>query len=96
MAQWKYKLNFSKFFHDDDFSIEQKGKLVAFSMRKTFPKSWLNWKHDNYDEELDNIIDAFDNITGFDDTSPVQEFDGWLEELYNWADDNHKCWITTV
>jgi len=35
---------------------------------------------------LEDIIDRFDNITGFDDVSPEEEFDDVMEQLYNWAD----------
>jgi len=54
---------------------------------------------------LEDIIDRFDNITGFDDVSPEEEFDDVMEQLYNWADQevepfgmwpkNKMCWVKT-
>lgn len=94
MTNWKYVVDLSGFWNSD-ISIEKKGKLVSREIRKTFPSNWFDLTDEDYNEELDDIAEAFENITGFDNVSPVEEFDGWMEELYNFGDQNKTAWIKT-
>ena len=104
MANFKYQLDLAPIWNNDDLSIESKGKAIASLIQKKFSKM-LDYDGDSYDDQLDDIVQAFENITGYDDTSPVEEFDTWMDELYNWGDNeiqpydqwprNKMCWIIT-
>lgn len=105
MANWKYKLDISNIWHNEELPIEEKGKEIAKKIRATFPAEWLDFESESYDEELEGIVEAFENITGYDGAEPVEEFDDWMETLYDWADQevapfgqwprNAMCWIET-
>jgi len=106
MANWKYSVDIRNIWQDEEMFIGEKGKAVAAELRRVFPSSWLDWKSENYDEELDHIVQAFENITGYDDMSPVDEFDGWMSVLYDYGDaevapfgqmpPNKMAWIATI
>lgn len=106
MANWQYRVNIKSIWETDNMTIEDKGKVVAQIIRRTFPISWLDWKSDNYDQELEQIAEAFENITGYDDVSPIEEFDDWLRALYDYGDTevvpfgqwppNKMAWIATI
>lgn len=106
MANWKYKLNISKIWNNESISIEDKGKMIASKIRQVFPNDWFDFDSESYDQDLDEIVEAFENITGYDDVPAVEEFDDWMEQLYEWADQevapfgkwprNAMCWVETV
>jgi hypothetical protein len=106
MSNWRFKLKISHIWNDEAMPIEEKGKAIARVMRQTFPSYRLDENHNRYDYYLDTIINGFENITGYDDVSPVEEFDKWMGELYNWADQevfpsskwpqNKMCWVETT
>lgn len=105
MANWKYKLDISDVWTNDE-PIEVKGKQIADKILATFPNDWFDFESDDYDEELDDIVDRFENITGYDDVRPVDEFDDVMAQLYDWADSevppfgewprNAMCWVSTT
>ena len=105
MANWKYKLNIKNIWQNEDMEIEDKGKAIAAKIKQTFPASWFDWESDKHDEELEQITEAFENITGYDDVSPVNEFDDWMSSLYDYGDaevapfgqwpPNKMAWIAT-
>lgn len=104
MANWTHKINLAGIFNNDAFDIEGKGKAIASLLEKKFPKL-LDFESEQYDSQLDDIVEGFKNITGYDDTTPIEEFDNWMEEFYNWGDSevppfgqwpqNKMCWIET-
>lgn len=106
MSNWKYTLDIKDVWQDTKIPIKEKGKIIASLIKHTFPKSWLNWDSDDYDEDLDDIVEALDNITGYDGVSPVEEFNEWMAELYNYGDQevapfrqwptNKMAWIKTA
>ena len=89
MANWKYKLNVSDFYHDDNLSIEEKGQRMVAAIKETFP----------LDYELCDVIESFDVV---DD---VEEFDNIMSSFYDWCDQevapfgkwpaNKMCWVKT-
>jgi len=104
MSNWKYKMNVSDFYHAD-MPVEQKGKLMAKRIIHTFPAAWTDIRDDEYDYDLGDIVDAFENITGYDRVTPTEEFDQWMSALHDFADlevepygewpRNKMCWIQT-
>lgn len=106
MSNWKYILDIKDTWQDEGIPIKDKGKVIASLIKHTFPESWLDWDSDEYDEDLDNIVEAFDNITGYDDVSPVEEFNEWMAALYDYGNQevapfrqwpaNKMAWIKTA
>ncbi len=104
MSNWKFSLNFKPFWNTD-ISIEEKGRMVSACVKQEVPSIWMDWNSQDYDEDLANVVEAFENITGYDDVSAVEEFDNWMDGLYNWGDQkvsllnvfppNKMCWIET-
>lgn len=86
MANWKYKLNISEPWNDEHMSIENKGKAIAVKIRQTFPDKWFDFDNNAYNEEIDEIAERFDNVTGWDEISPTQEFNIIMSELYDFGD----------
>lgn len=84
--EWVRKVDFGKFWNDNSKSVVEKGRLVAAELRAAFPAEWLDESSLHYDEELADIVWAFENISGFDDVTPVEEFDNWMEVLYDYGD----------
>lgn len=104
MSNWKHTLEIKSIWNSDQ-SIDQKGKSIATKIRKMIPNSYLDWDSEDYNEDIETIIDNFENITGCDDMSPTEEFDETMEMLYDWGDQevepynqwprNKMCWIRT-
>lgn len=92
MASWKYTLNISNIWNNDDIPIQTKGKTIAAKIRETFPRSWFDWDNNNYNEEIDELAKRFENITGYDEVSPLQEFNDCIDELYDFGDQNVSSW----
>ena len=101
--RWKYTLNFRLFWNNDEMMIEEKGKRVCKEIYRVFPQSNLDSEmygkdhpHISFSDilELEDMAEGFNNITGYGDVSPIEEFDNWLESLYNWADSN-DVWVAT-
>lgn len=96
MSQWMNRLDLKdlwKKHRNDEITIEEIGKEIAKRIRKL--KCYKT-----QEETLEEIALNFENISDND----VEEFDGILSDLYDWADtplDNKfggkkMCWIATV
>ncbi len=92
MANWKYTLNISNIWNDDNMSIENKGKAVAAKIRQAFPQVWFDWENGGYNEEIDELAKRFEDITGYDEVSPLQEFNNCMSELYDFGDRSIGPW----
>ena len=103
MANWKYKLEFKEFYHDDNLSIQTKAKMAVETIEKTL-RVPLNIDSNRYDAEIDGIKEQFDEIAN-DPKADVGDFDNVMEQLYDWGDQeraplkqwprNAMCWINT-
>jgi len=92
--KWKHTLDFSGFYKDDSIDIVEKGKKISVLIRRKF-SSILDYESEDFDQELEDIVDVFESISGYDDVEPVEEFDDCMESLYNWADYN-RIWIKVM
>lgn len=103
MANWKHVLDISDIW-DAGLEMDDLGRRIATRLTNEF-ESILDDELDNFDEELEEIIYRFNSITGYDDTTPEEEFDDVLNQLYDWADQeiepfglwprNKMCWVKT-
>ena len=94
MVQWKHTINlqeiwkwFESFGEDakyDESLVRQLGLLVAKKLRKSKAK----FTEDDWDA-LEEIV------VQFEDVEEIEVFDCILSDLYDWADEDNKCWIAT-
>lgn len=97
MANWRNKLDLNDLWkarkEDGNLTLQQMGKEISVRIKKL----------KCYEKEVDvleQIAEGFE-FMGED----VEEFDGWLSELYDWGDqliekkqfhnDVKMCWIAT-
>ena len=81
MGKWNFKYNF-RFITDIKLEfreIKQKTELLLASMQRDMPN----------DSELEDLVDQFIFIEN------EEEFDMWLEDLYNWAD-LERIWLDQI
>jgi len=90
---WKYKIEIKHFLENDNADPTIVGEKIANVLRRKFRQmvDWKNEKH--YDEELEEIVEFFENVTGYDGCTATEELDNRLDQLYDWGDADHKCWI---
>ncbi len=90
MANWQNTIDISGILHNDDTTINDKGKELA--------KRIQEFGHfEKYRDPLNDIAMQFEEVES------VEEFDYLLDELYDWGDtpldDNWNgrkmCWINT-
>lgn len=103
MANWKYTLDLRNSW---DKPVDELGKIISRELINMVPQSWLDYDSEDFDSDLDEIVEFFNNITGYDDVTPEEEFDEAMWLLYEWADQeispfhqwpsNKMMWIRTV
>jgi len=87
MTNWKYRINLKK-----EWQNAKDGKLTAHELGEIVATKIKKLPVYNSDVDLQYIADNFENLgkqSSFDD------FDIEMEDLYNWADYNHRCRIAT-
>ena len=97
MANWKYKLDFSHWYHDDEIPINGKAELAVKEIDSVLP-------HNDLDLEMirKQFVDFAENMS----ESDVDDFDDIMEQLYDWGDQevepygkwppNKMCWVNTI
>ena len=91
MARWKSKLKIGKHtkrFEAGEITSRELGKLVAGEIDVLQKRNRIMFRGRN--NELKDIMVRFDH-----ECESVEAFDDVLEELYNWADVDHICWVDT-
>lgn len=85
MAQWKYRLNVA-----DLWKARNEKKITIKELSVTLAKRIMNSPFfKKHEAELFEIVWDFEK-----EVETIEEFDGVLETLYNWAD-AERCWINT-
>ena len=92
MAYWKYQLDIIKIWNDKEIPIDEKGKAIAAKIKQTFPNEWFDWESVDWNEDLEDLVKRFENITGYDEVSPIEEFDNCMDELYDFGDQQVAPW----
>lgn len=119
MADWQFKLDFKDFWRDEDMPLFKKAELVVERINKLIPeireradgisehfKALRQFKStlgDMADELENEILPMFEDLRDTK-SEDVEDFDGALYYLYEWADaslDNQwggkkMCWVSTV
>ena len=81
MPVWHHKLQLKDIFRSGEMSFEEKRDEIVRRIKKA---SW-------YDENDFSILDP---VEGLEFAQDFEEFDGWWNEFYDWADAN-RVWVAT-
>ena len=79
MANWKHRLQLGDIFHSDEIPFEQKRDEIVKRIKAA---KWF----DANDFTLEEIVE------GIHQSPDTEEFDGWWDEFYDWADRN-RVWV---
>lgn len=58
---------------------------IAALIRVSVPKPWLDITSDGFDRTLDDIVEGLEFV-GPEDDDALECLNGWLGDLYDWAD----------
>ena len=91
MANWAHKLSIGDLYKklaDEAITYAEAGAKIAQRLETLkAASSDLSYRHKGL---LVDICQSFRAV------SDVEEFDDAMEELYNWGDAEHACWIDTT
>lgn len=83
LPSWERRLDVAGVFHDGALTFEQRRDAVVARIRAS---GWLDGR-----DMFDGLVLAVEGLEGADD---VDEFDGWWDEIYDYADYD-RVWIVT-
>ena len=105
MANWKMKVDFSELWEKkkkNEITTQELSVEVVKGLNK-LKNGFILTK--GLKNELVTIIDGFDFLS-VDNSATIDDFDYWLERLYDWGDTeiepvghfpkNKLCWINTI
>lgn len=73
--------------------IVDKSHRIAKVIRAKLPEEKLDFDHEDYDEEIENLVEDLERMDATMDKELAEEkFNELLEEIYDWSDKN-RCWI---
>jgi len=82
---WSYEISFK-----DIFDLYRAKEIEPTELGKLVAKRILGHPiYKIFQNQLDPII------SGFEDIRDIDDFDSCMEDLYDWADRNKRCWIGT-
>ena len=73
----------------DDAALHAAARRIAALVRASVPAGWLDFASPEYDRELDEFVEEFDDICvgdAGDGYTLRKHFGGWLDQFYDWAD----------
>ena len=97
MVHWRNELDIKEI-----WSKAKKGEATSqevaseIAQKLKFINTPTNWNLNIFENEArERLIDSFEDHSQ-DPEATTEDFNALMEELYNWADDGHVCWIKTV
>ena len=85
MPNWMFTVKFSPWYRDDTLSIEEKGKRAAAELRKLA----ANKRAVHIEDDLLLLAENFESV------SSVEDFDDFMEALYD-IGDLARIWVATI
>ena len=89
MTNWKNRIlygDLSKAYRDGSLTSAQVAARLVTRLEKNVSPHYPD------DQDLSDIIMAFDDLAR-DPATTAGDFDDVLENLYDWADEDHRLWI---
>jgi hypothetical protein len=96
--KWDYKCNIKQYITEDcsDNAIKACCEGISKELRSKLPREWLQPQSDKCDWSLLEIVESFESVAevvGTDEGEFIlDEVNGTLAALYDWADDN-RVWL---
>ena len=87
MTKWKYKIDFTnhvKKYQSEEYGVEE----MCMKIHKQLRSFKLYEKDDDYTY----IVDDLGDMVNDDGVIEIEDYDNWLNNLYDWAD-YIRCWI---
>ena len=86
MGTWKYQLDVSPFFHNEDITLEEKSKKLVETLKS---RPWYEklYHIDEVEQNLEEIVDA-------GEADDVMWFDACWDNLYD-IFDAERVWVVT-
>lgn len=94
---WDRAINIKEILHRDQANDTDEhaiavGKEIAALIRLKVPRGWLDFGHDDCEYDLVEIVEALEDLRESDDEAVVDDLNGRLEEIYDWAD-AQRVWL---
>lgn len=75
-------------------------RAIAAELKRKIPEAWRDTAHDNFNLDFEDLLERLEQATSADfeigkddfNLEPVNLLDGWLDELYDWAD-RYRVWV---
>ncbi|HCF0591739.1 hypothetical protein [Pseudomonas aeruginosa] len=99
---WDRKIDVKAILHEDPSNTSnehcaQVANRIGALIRSRVPAEWLDWDSADLDEDLTQIVEGMealkpDSYDGEDDFTPLDDLNGMLDQLYDWAD-GKRVWL---
>ncbi|MTK63025.1 MAG: hypothetical protein F8N15_00385 [Methanobacterium sp.] len=94
---WDRTINIKDILHRDRTNESDEhaiavGKEIAALIRSRVPAEWLDFDHVDCEYDLIEIVEALEDLRLTDDQPAVEDLNGRLNELYDWADAK-RVWL---
>lgn len=90
---WDRAIDIKSIIHEDQENetnahVASVAQRIGALIRAKVPRAWLDCTQEDWDSELDDIVEWLEATTADDEPEGKlrAEFNGWLGQLYNWAD----------
>lgn len=87
MPNWKQTLDISA-----DWQLAKNREITAQQLAGRIAAKLKKFK---LDEILEEIIEQFEDFAT-EEGVDFNDFDYLMDELYNWSDENHNCWVKVI
>ena len=99
MKKWKYQIDLSGFFNDEDMTIYDKAKFTALRIKLAL-RDLVDHESSNYDSYIGSVYSDFYTLGQEEDDEELIDdsqalYNSFLQDLYNWGDHNKTAWIKT-
>lgn len=99
---WDFTISIKSILHEDqsnesDEHAASVANRIGAVIRTSLPAAWLDWESDKTEEALLEIVEGLealrpDSYKDVEDFSPLEDLNGMLAGLYDWADAK-RVWI---
>ena len=101
---WQKKVDVKAILHEDQANespehISAISVRIAALLRRKIPASYFDLCHENYNFDFIEAVENMEQCTvavlaqdKANGAEPVDMFNGWLESVYDWADEN-RVWL---
>lgn len=80
--------------NESNAHVEAVAREVVELVEARVPTQWLDCTNDTYEHDLDDVLEGMRSLRASEaaEGDLVDEFNGWLDQLYDWAD-ARRVWL---